>query len=189
MLLYEGLKKENKDKTAWLPGTSDRGYSIHFIGGIPTAANQVPTLHLGFEKEAPKSRRELFSQPLQKKRKTEKNQQILIDTTENCSSDEINIDCGCENTRSIIATEHSCCKLKSANVCLPYVDKSNLIKSLVKKIDTLSLTVKKQKRNKLLNSKESRFSWEKVKTAAKMNFYTRLSSIVVLSAVFNLIEP
>ena len=59
----------------------------------------------------------------------------------------------------------------------------------MKKIDTLSLTVKKQKRNKLLNSKQSRFSWKKVKTAAKMNFYTGLSSIEVFSAVFNLIEP
>ena len=58
----------------------------------------------------------LFRQPLQKKRKTEKNQQTLIDTTENCSNDEINIDCGCENTSSIIATEHSYCKLESANV-------------------------------------------------------------------------
>ena len=76
---------------------------------------------------------------------------------------------------SIIATNHSCCKLESTNVCLTFVDKSNLIESLVKKIDTLSLTVKKQKRNKLLNSKESRFSWKKVKTAANMNFYTGLS--------------
>ena len=83
------------------------------------------------------------------KRKEQKNQQTLIDTTENCSNDEINIDCGCENTSSIIATEHSYCKLESANVCLTCVDKSNLIKSLVKKIDTLSLTVKKQKCNKL----------------------------------------
>ena len=43
----------------------------------------------------------MFRQPLQKKRKTEKNQQTLIVTTENCSNDEINIDCGCENTSSI----------------------------------------------------------------------------------------
>ena len=72
------------------------------------------------------------------------------------------------------------------NVCLTCVDKSNSIKSFVKKIDILSLTVKKQKRNKLLNSKQSRFSWKKVKTAAKMNFYTGLSSIKVLfSALFN----
>ena len=131
----------------------------------------------------------MFCQPLQKKRKTEKNQQTLIDTTENCSNDKINVDCGCENTNNIIATEHSYCKLESANVCLTCVDKSNLIKSLVKKIDTLSLTVKKQKRNKLLNSKQSRFSWKKVKTAAEMNCYTGLSSIEVFSAVFNLIEP
>ena len=46
----------------------------------------------------------MFRQPLQKKRKTEKNQQKLIVTTENCSNDEINIDCGCENTGSIFLT-------------------------------------------------------------------------------------
>ena len=83
-LWIKALKRENKDKTAWLPRNSDRVCSIHFIDGIPTAANPVPTLHLGYEKEVPKSRRELFRQPLQKKRKTEKNQQTLIGTTENC---------------------------------------------------------------------------------------------------------
>ena len=50
------------------------------------------------------------------------------------------------------------------------------------------LNSKKQKRSELLNSKQSRFSWKKVKTAAKMNFYTGLSSIEVFIAVFNLIE-
>ena len=117
-LQIKALKRENKDKTAWLPRNSDRVCSVRFIDDIPTAANPVPTLHLGYEKEVPKSRRELFCQPLQKKRKTEKNQQTLIDTTENCSNDEINIDCGCENTSSSIATKQSYCKLESADVCL-----------------------------------------------------------------------
>ena len=54
--------------------------------------------------------------PAAPKEKTEKNQQTLIDTTENCSNIEINIDCGGENTGSIIATEHLYCKLESANV-------------------------------------------------------------------------
>ena len=93
-----------------------------------------------------------------KRKEKQKNQQTLIDTTENCSNDEINIDCGGKNTSSIIATEHSYCKLESANVCLTCVDRNNLIESLVKKIDTLSLTVKNQKCIKLLNSKQSRFS-------------------------------
>ena len=84
----------------------------------------------------------MFCQSLQKKRKTEKNQQTLIDTTENCSNDEINTDRGGENTSSIIAIEYSYCQLESANVCLTCVDKSNLIELIVKKTDTLSLTVK-----------------------------------------------
>ena len=80
-----------------------------------------------------------------KRKEKQKNQQT-IDTIENCSNDKINIDCGGENFSSIIATEHLYCKLESANVCFTYVDKSNLIESFVKKIDNLSLTVKKQKR-------------------------------------------
>ena len=125
-----------------MPRNGDRVCSIHFIDGIPSAANPVPTLHLGYKKEVSKSRRELFRPPLQKKRKTEESQQTLNYTTENCSNDEINFDCGCENTSSITATKHLYCKLESANVCLTCVDKRNSIKSLVKKIDTLSLTEK-----------------------------------------------
>ena len=67
--------------------------------------------------------------PASPKEKKNKNQQTLINTTENCSNDEVNINCDCENTSSI-ATEHSYCKLESANVCLTCVDKGNLIKSL-----------------------------------------------------------
>ena len=39
-----------------------------------------------------------------KRKEKQKNQQKLIVTTENCSNDEINIDCGCENTSSIFLT-------------------------------------------------------------------------------------
>ena len=102
-IVIKALKRENKDKTTWLPRNSDKVCSTHLIDGIPTAANRVPTLHLGYEKEVSKARRELFHQPLQKKRKTEKNHQTLNNTTENCSNDEINIDCGGEKTRSIVS--------------------------------------------------------------------------------------
>ena len=68
----KALKREKKNKTAWLPGYSDRVCSIHFIDGIPTAANPVPILHLGYEKEVRKSRRELFCQPLKRKEKQRK---------------------------------------------------------------------------------------------------------------------
>ena len=80
-LWIKALKRKNKDKTAWLPRNSERVCPIHFIDGIPSSVNPVPTVHiqlynptLGYEKEVPKSRRELLRQLLQKKRKTEKNQ-------------------------------------------------------------------------------------------------------------------
>ena len=40
-LCIKPLKRENKDKTAWLPGNSDRVCLIHFIDGVPTAASPV----------------------------------------------------------------------------------------------------------------------------------------------------
>ena len=115
-LWIKALKRENKDKTAWLHGYSDRVCSVHFIDGIPTAANPVPTLRL--RKRSSKIQERVVLPAAPKERKTEKDQQTLTDTTENCSNDKININCGCENTSSIIAIKHLYCKLESANQCL-----------------------------------------------------------------------
>ena len=95
---------------------SDRVCSIHFIDGIPTAANPVPTLRL--RKRSSKIQERVVLPAAPKERKTEKDQQTLTYTTENCSNDKININCGCENTSSIIAIKHLYCKLESANQCL-----------------------------------------------------------------------
>ena len=46
-----------------------------------------------------------FASRSKRKEKQRKINKILTDTKENCSNDEINIDCGCENTSSIIATK------------------------------------------------------------------------------------
>ena len=67
-LWKKALKRENKDKIVWLARNSGRVCSIHFIDGISSAANVVPTLHLDCEKEVPKSRREPLHQTIQKKR-------------------------------------------------------------------------------------------------------------------------
>ena len=66
------LKRENKDKTAWLPRNSDRVCSIRFIDDIPTAANPVPTLHLGYEKEVPNPGESCFASLSKRKEKQRK---------------------------------------------------------------------------------------------------------------------
>ena len=40
------LKRENKDKSAWNPGVSDRICSFHFADGVPTVANPDPTINM-----------------------------------------------------------------------------------------------------------------------------------------------
>ena len=75
-LWIKALKRENKGKAAWLPKNSDRVCSIHFVDGIPTAANPVPTLHLGYEKEVPKSRRVVSPVSPKEKKNREKSTNI-----------------------------------------------------------------------------------------------------------------
>ncbi|XP_004210617.3 uncharacterized protein LOC101241116 [Hydra vulgaris] len=87
-------------------------------------------------------------------------------------------------------SDHSYCSLQSSKVCKVCVDKSNLIESLISKVNTLTLTCQKLKRQKLFHSvKSSVFTWKKIKTDAKMNFYTGLSTIKLFESLFLLIKP
>ena len=56
------INRVTKNKGAWKPGSSDMVCSIHFIGGAPTAESPLPTLKMGYEKPAKKSRRDLIRQ-------------------------------------------------------------------------------------------------------------------------------
>ena len=46
----ELLKRENIDKSEWVPSKSDRVCSEHFVDKIPTVSNPDPTLKLGYKK-------------------------------------------------------------------------------------------------------------------------------------------
>ena len=59
----KALRKEFINKTLWQPTGSYRVCFIHFVDGIPSTANPRPTLCLGDEIEAKKSRRNLFKHP------------------------------------------------------------------------------------------------------------------------------
>ena len=76
----------------------------------------------------------------------------------------------------------------SSTTCAKCDDKSSLINSLVNKVNKLTIQVKKAKRANILNT-NSAFSWRKIKTDAKMNFYIGLSSIALFNVLFTLLSP
>ena len=55
-------------QTKWTPKSSDRICSLHFVDGIPTKANPLPTMHIGFDTKRQKTRSPLFKQPLPRKK-------------------------------------------------------------------------------------------------------------------------
>ena len=61
---------------------------------------------------------------------------------------------------------------------------------MAKKLSSLSLENKVLKRNKLLGKGNfSFFSWRRIKTDAKMNFYTGITTVAGFHSIFSLIEP
>ena len=72
-----------------------------------------------------------------------------------------------------------------------YVDQRNLIEVLANEINELTLENKLLKRNTLCyaNSNRSCFTWHKIKTDAKMNFYTGTQTIEMFNVIFILIKP
>ena len=89
------------------------------------------------------------------------------------------------------SSEHSYAFTPSTKPCESCADKNQLIASLVRKINVLSLKQKRTKavvREKTFN-KGSDFTWSRIKTDKKMNYYTGISSIVMFNTIFSLIKP
>ena len=87
-------------------------------------------------------------------------------------------------------SDHLYCSIQTSKVCKLCADKSNLIESLVSKINALTLTCQKLKCQNLFDAVQSSvFTWRKFKTDAKMNFYTGLSTIKLFVNLFLLIKP
>ena len=55
-------RKSKQDKID--PKCSDRICSYHFVDGIPTKANPLLTMHMGYDTKRQKTRRPLFKHPL-----------------------------------------------------------------------------------------------------------------------------
>ena len=76
------------------------------------------------------------------------------------------------------------CKAEERDFCKDCNEKRVLIEPLLKGgVEELSV-----KLNKALHE-ETSFSWTKIKTNSKMQFYTGISTIVIFSRLFDLIKP
>ena len=150
----------------WQSTGSDRICSIHIVDGIPSTANPTPTLYLGYELEAKKSRRNLFKHPAPLKKQkldqttaTNSSNFMTVASEQPPHSKDLSTDLDKENNLPLAnvsflspVSDHLYCSIQSSKVCTVCVDKSNLIESLVSKVKTLTLTCQKLKRQKLFDS-------------------------------------
>lgn len=168
------LRRENKNKSAWKPGVSDRVCSIHFVDGAPTVSNPYPTLNMGYDVNEKKSRRKLF--------------RAL--PTPAVSSDIVDEPMDVETLNSPASlSDHSYLATPQSKPCQKCKDKDNLINSLVGKVNKLSAELKRASREKMFKTKSSFFNWRNIKTDAKMNFYTGIQSIAMFNTLFLLLSP
>ena len=183
------MRREKPDKTEWLLRPSDRVCSEHFVDGEPICNNPYPTLKLGYDFKQGASRRELFRRPYQPiKRK--KCMLSLITSPVPCSSPmSVSED---ESVCEVSALPDHNSYSQPVNVvpCLSCCDKNELIKSLCRKVTSMSLEMRKiMHRQEILKIRTTIFSWNKIKTDRKMLFYTGLPSKSAFNTVFSLIEP
>ena len=92
---------------------------------------------------------------------------------------------------SVVLDDHSWYWMKDATKCQACIDQRNLIEVLVDEINKLILENKLLKRKSLCyaNSKTPCFTWRKIKTDTKMNFYTGILTIEIFNVIFILIKP
>ena len=116
--------------------------------------NPTPTLRLGNELEAKKSRRNLFKHPAPiKKQKldqiaaTNSSTFITLASEQPPYSKDVSTDLDRENNLQLAnvlffspVSDHPYCSIQSSKVCKVCVDKNNLIESLVSKVNALILT-------------------------------------------------
>ena len=87
----------------------------------------------------------------------------------------------------IIPGHYTYCSPNNFTPCYAYQDKSNHVKALVSKTNKLTLEYKQLKHRSLMNT--SIYTCRKIKTDAKMKFYTGINTVVLLNKIFRLIQP
>ena len=152
--------------------------SLHFIGGAPTAESPLPTLNMGYEKPAKKSRRELIRQVVCVP-ECEPDATELMDIEPEIVSQEIDL----------VAEPQPSCSSSENN---------DLVESLQKRLNEMTLEASKLREdNKKLEekplehrialNKASKFSAACIKDDKKMKFYTGIPTVSIFNVVFALI--
>ena len=190
------MRRTTVGNAMWIPKPSDRVCSNHFVDKEPTPDHPDPTIQLGYDFVPTQRRRELFRQPVAKKRKNlslsdDETVPFLVDSSNLTSpSPAIPPQSASSPLFSPTSSEHSYCLPIDKEECSACKDKANVIASMAKKLSSLSLENKVLKRNKLLGKGNfSFFSWRRIKTDAKMNFYTGITTVAGFHSIFSLIEP
>ena len=196
------MERQRADKKTWKPRGSDRVCSKHFVDEEPSIKNPDPTLDLGYQDTATRQqlRRTIVKHPLKEatsKRKIEF-QPSDTATPKQTTADSLFISPQVSpktpvfDIQSPVLSEHDYSKLLTTPTCTSCHVKGALIKNYVTKVRKLNQQVKKLKStvNKLTKRREDRhpFSAKHIKTDAKMNFYTGISSILKFEAIYEMLR-
>ena len=138
-------RKPFDKKRSWQPAPSDRVCSIHFVDGLATDENPIPTLFLGYENKEKKSRRTLFRKPLEENVRdgditpatsTSQEEEVplqanFIDETLDINIEELNEPMEIiYEPMKIIPGDHTYCLPNNSTPYYACQDKSNLVKAL-----------------------------------------------------------
>ena len=138
-------RKPFDKKRSWQPAPSDRVCSIHFVDGLATDENPIPTLFLGYENKEKKSRRTLFRKPLEENVRdgditpatsTSHEEEVplqanFIDETLDINIEELNEPMEIiYEPMKIILGDHTYCLPNNSTPYYVCQDKSNLVKAL-----------------------------------------------------------
>ena len=159
----------NPNIIKWTPKSSDRICSLHFVDGMPTKVNLLPTMHMGYDTKRQKTRLPFFEHPLPAKKTRVEQGEMEIGIINN----EVNqIEWTTKLSSLVVLDDHSYCWQKDTPKCLACADQRNLTELLVNEINELTLENKLLKRQTwcYANSNKSCFTWRRVKTDVKLNF-------------------
>ena len=161
-------------KGSWQPAPNDQVCSIHFVDGLVTDENSIPTLFHGYESKEKKSRRTLFRKSFEKKVReidiTSTSQEEegppqanFIDENLDINMEELNesMDVIHEPIKLYLETTHTAYQIILLLVMLVRTI-VNLVKFLVSKINKLTLESKQLKHRSVV--KTSTFALRNIKT-------------------------
>ena len=144
----KAVRREPFDKKgSWQPAPSDWVCFIHFVDGLATDENPIPTLFLGYESKEKESRRTLFRKPLEKNvseggitpatyQEEEVPLQAYFRWNLDINMEKFNEPMGViHEPMKIIPGDNTYCLPNNSTTCYTCQDISSLVKALISKIN------------------------------------------------------